>query len=118
MSINRTLKYNEFMEYKRMFLLRYCNTAIVKFLGQLTSYREPLCKFEKSTPTLVGDAALWGQFGKQSLGWTVALFCPIGWMPLCNTQTALPEEATQLLWEMSAGTKELKLEVLVLLEDI
>lgn len=39
-------------------------------------------------------------------------------MPLCNTQTALPEEATQLLWEMSAGTKELKLEVLVLLEDI
>lgn len=39
------------MEYKKAFLLRCCNTAIVRFRTQLIAYREPLCKFEKGTPS-------------------------------------------------------------------
>lgn len=73
MSINWIFKYNEFMEYKRAFLLRCCNTAIVRFRTQLIAYREPLCKFEKCTPSeWCSPVGTW--FGKKSLGWILGAF--------------------------------------------
>lgn len=45
------------MGYKRVFLLRCCNTAIVRSRAQLIAYREPLCNWREALP--LGDAALW-----------------------------------------------------------
>lgn len=80
------------MEYKRTFLLRCCNTAIVRFRAQLIAYREPLCKWERGTPSgRCSPVGTW--FGKQSLACSLAPFCPIGWVPWCNAQMAPPEVA-------------------------
>lgn len=92
------------MEYKRTFLLRCCNTAIVRFRAQLIAYREPLCKWERGTPSgRCSPVGTW--FGKQSLACSLAPFCPIGWVPWCNAQMAPLKWQPQLLFVMCAKQK-------------
>lgn len=107
MSIHWIFMCNEFMEYKRVFLLRCCNTVIVRFRAQLIAYREPLCKFEKGTPSeWCSHVGTWS--GKRSLGWILTPFCPIGWVFLYNAQIAILKWQPQLLHEMCASSKDFK----------